>query len=268
MNGSDLDHAQDPAGLRTLRPVRREEIEVRGGTQARHVDLLVGQPGKNQLIAVCSGNVEPQRGTVDGARGDATATARKPRDREPSVDQVPFVARGGKCVNDVATDLVTAHTDARPDRRDEICRPRRELARHGRDEGARSACGRPAPSRMRGANRSGPAIGQEKRHTIRGTNDECHIGIVGDQQVGRGTALRPRPSFADDDDLATVNLGQCDQIVRPHADRLRDLMPFSPRRQLEVTGGKQMGCHLVQRGTSERRSPGLMHPLERIGYRW
>src|SRR2546422_11295301 len=98
MNGSDLDHAQDSAGLRTLRAVRREEIEVRCGTQARHVDVLVGQSGTDQLIAVCSGHVESQSGTVDGARGGATATARKPWDREPSVDQVPFVARCGKGV--------------------------------------------------------------------------------------------------------------------------------------------------------------------------
>src|SRR5712691_9715428 len=134
--GSGLDHAKDPAGIRSFRPVGREELEVRGGTKARHVDVLVGQPGTDQLIAVCSRDIEPQLRTVGAARRWWTATARKPRDREPSIDQVSFVARGGKRVNEVAPDLVTTNADARPDRGDEICRARRELGRHRLDKRA------------------------------------------------------------------------------------------------------------------------------------
>src|SRR2546426_9915341 len=114
--GSGLDHAEDPAGVRPFRTVRREELEVRGGTKARHVDVLVGQSGKDQLIAVCGRDVEPQLRTVGAVRGWWTATTRQPGDREPSVDQVPFVARSGKRVGEGAPDLVTTHADARPDR--------------------------------------------------------------------------------------------------------------------------------------------------------
>src|SRR5437762_4265268 len=118
--GSGLDHAEYPPGARSFRTIRREELEVRGGTKARHVDVLVGQSGKDQLIAVCGRDVEPQLRTVGAARGRWAATTRKPGDREPSVDQVTFAARGGKRVDEVAPDLVTAHADARPDRGDQI----------------------------------------------------------------------------------------------------------------------------------------------------
>src|SRR6185503_4343399 len=92
---------------------------------------------------------------------------RRWRRQEPAIDQVTLMSGGGKCVDELAPDLIAAPADVRPDRDDEILRTGSELAPQcidGRHGHARDGT---APPGVHGRNGAARAIRHQERDTVR-----------------------------------------------------------------------------------------------------
>ena len=138
---------------------------------AGHGDMLLGDARKNELIAICAGDVESQL-HCHSARGRRIGTAPRRWSDEPSVDEISLVPGGGESVDQFGAHLVATTADARSNGGNEVPRPRTELATQRFDGSRRRSRRGSSPTRVNSGNGPGHRVGQRGGTTIGGANRE------------------------------------------------------------------------------------------------
>ena len=193
------------------------------------MDIFFPDARKNELVAVCARDVQPQPGTFG-------APARGGGRQEPPVDEISLVSRCSKRVDELGAHFVAAGADRRTDCHSKIARLTPELARQHADRGNRRARRGSAPSRVYGRDGAGTRIGDEQRDAISRANDQSDVRRVRDEAVGIRAMLPQRSQLARldsssyHDDVSAMNLIQCHEPIVTNAERPRDVRPSLRRR--------------------------------------
>ena len=190
---------------------------MHGGAEAARVDVFLTNAGEDQLVPIGAHQVEAHPPFA--------------RCHEPPVDQVALVSRGGKGIDEIRADFITARPDRRTDRHDKVRGLAGELMLHFLDCGHSDTCRGSAPAGMHGSDRTGSRVGDEQRDAIGGADDQRYIRSVRDKRIAFRTLLVhgfercKRNVRLDADDLSTVNLIQRGDAARLNVDRRSERAP-------------------------------------------
>jgi len=166
------DHCGHAACVRARGAVRMEDLGVRARAEPGDVDVVGSEAGSHELIAVRPREVEVK----SGGRPNA----------EPALYCVSGMAGLSERLDHFFANLAAADAKAGSNRRDEIAWIRPELACHGADTGASSALNRSPPSRVHGAHRPSPGIGDEHWRAVSNSDGDDEVGVVGEDDVRFG----------------------------------------------------------------------------------
>ena len=174
---------------------------MHGRAQPGHVDVLLSNPGQDELIAICPCHIEPQRRTLPGA------AIRRPREK-PSIDEITRMTGGGKRIDEIRPNLVTADADAGANCRSHVRRVDAQLIAEGLDRDSRCARGCAAPPCVNGGHGARSCIREQQGDAIGCPHGNRRAGMIRDEDVGFRPFDRKRPSTTDHDGTITVHLSE------------------------------------------------------------
>jgi hypothetical protein len=230
-------------GMKQWRMVERAELA--------HVDLCRGNADPLELIARRAPEIQPR-----------FPIARKPPGR---------VGMRGEVRDEPLPHLITARSDARPDRGDEISRlaavfqsQRFNPSLHG------AGCCAP-PTGVNRRDRPGPAIGEQNGHAISRPHSQRQRWIVADRNVGLGPCL----AGGSVTDLGAMHLTHSHESFELHPERTCESFPArligaADSFQRQLARAEAVLRDGRKRRTSQRGPPRLLHPREvaaRLGER-
>ena len=220
-----------------------------GAAQPRDVHPSGPQPGAKELVAGRAPQIEAQ-----------------PLPPEEPPGRFRMV---GEPLDQLATDLVAAGTDAGADGRHEIVGLRPVGVLEGRHRRQHHAGGGAAPAAVDRRHRTRPRIGQQHRHAVGDPHGKANGRVVADENVAFellvGQVRRQRP--CDSDDPGAVHLAQPYEPPVDQADGGVHLAPGGVglggrAAKRERARGEQMRRPSEERSAPERRPPGFIGPDE------
>jgi hypothetical protein len=231
---------------------------------------------------------------VEGAqRAHVNLARRNPRAcelivrRPPQVEMRIRVAREPvrclrvrrKLAGEIGTDFVTARTDARTNRRDDVFRARAVSRRQCLNSDAHRTGGRPLPAGVNRRDGAGSAIGEENRHTVGHPNADGDSRIVGDRDICFGPVIVGAgsetgivsPAWLEH--IGAMHVAHAHEGIERYAQRTRDIPPacHSIRAnafEFQFARAEDVRGHDGERRATERRSPWLLHPLKLAARLW